>query len=166
MSLIGIAYANSNFMTKCIDRKSVLIVDDDERMLRALDKVLTSEGAAVTCSSRAGSAIGVLAEKKTPVDLVIVDLCMPFMSGLTTVHTIHNNYPNLPIIVLTAFGSPAVRAECLREGAIAFLEKPLDSHALIDAVKGAFDQMGNGTNDNGPMENSAGQFEGNRGKGN
>jgi two-component system, NtrC family, response regulator GlrR len=122
-------------MIKGLNNKSVLVVDDDERMLRAVDKVLTSEGATVTCSSWAGSAIGILREKKMPVDLVIIDLSMPFMSGLTTVHTIHNHHPNLPIVVLTAFGSPEVKAECQREGAAAFLEKPLDSHVLIDAVR-------------------------------
>lgn len=151
----------TNRVTKEINKKSVLIVDDDERMLRALDKVLTREGATVTCSSWAGSAIGVLAEKK-PVDLVIIDLCMPFISGLTTVHAIHSYYPRLPIIVLTAFGSPTVRAECLREGAVAFLEKPLDSHLLIDAIKDVFAQTENRTTDSRRMANGAQQFEGNQ----
>lgn len=154
------------FMAKDFNKKSVLIVDDDERMLRALDKVLTSEGAAVTCSSRAGSAIGALTEEKIPVDLVIIDLSMPSISGLTAMHTIHNYRPRLPIIVLTAFGSPAVRAECLREGAVAFLEKPLDSHVLIDAIKGVLAQAENGTNGNERMAKCAGQFESDQGKGN
>ncbi|MGH7941901.1 MAG: response regulator, partial [Limisphaerales bacterium] len=114
-------------MTAEICKKSVLVVDDDERMLRALDKVLTGEGAAVTCSSRAGGAVELLTEKKARVDLVIIDLSMPSMSGLTAIYAIHSHYPKLPIIVLTAFGSPKVRAECLSQGAVAFLEKPLDS---------------------------------------
>jgi CheY-like chemotaxis protein len=154
----------NNSMTKDISEKSVLVVDDDERMLRALDKVLTSEGAVVTCSNRAGSAIEVLIEGKTPVDLVIVDLSMPFISGLTTVNAIHGHYPKLPIIVLTAFGSPDVRAACLEEGAVVFLEKPLDSHVLIDAIKGVFAQEGNGTNDPGQTEKSSGRIEGDQGK--
>jgi DNA-binding NtrC family response regulator len=125
-------------MTRDIHNKSVLVVDDDERMLRALDKVLTNEGACVTCSSWAGGAIGILTEKKKRVDLVIIDLCMPFISGMTAVHAIHSHYPKLPIIVLTAFGSPHVKAECLRQGAIAFLEKPLASQVLMDAIEGVF----------------------------
>jgi DNA-binding NtrC family response regulator len=124
-------------MTRDIHNKSVLVVDDDERMLRALDKVLSSEGARVTCSSWAGGAIGILTEKKTRVDIIIIDLSMPFISGMTAVYTIHNHYPKLPIVVLTGFGSPTVRAECLREGAVAFLEKPLDASALIGAIRSA-----------------------------
>jgi DNA-binding NtrC family response regulator len=155
---------STNIMTNDIYNKSVLIVDDDERMLRALDRFLTNEGATVRCSSWAGSAIGVLTEKKIPVDLVIVDLHMPFISGLTTVHAIHNYYPNLPIIVLTAYGSPVVKAECLREGAAAFLEKPLDSRALIEAIKGVFDLQVNRTNTVGQMEKHAGEIERDQGK--
>lgn len=124
-------------MTSDIQDMGVLVVDDDERMLRALDKVLTNEGARVTCSSWAGSAIGILTERKTHVDLVIIDLSLPFISGLTAVYAIHSHYPKLPIVVLTAFGSPAVRAECFRQGAVAFLEKPLDTPALVDAIKDA-----------------------------
>ena len=144
-------------MTCDIDKKSVLVVDDDERMLRALDKVLKGEGAAVTCSSWGGSAIEILTEKKPPIDLVIIDLNMPAVSGLTTVNAIHYYYPKLPIIVLTAFGSPEVRAECLREGAVAFLEKPLNSRVLIDAIKNVFDREENGANDNGPTAKGTGE---------
>jgi DNA-binding NtrC family response regulator len=128
---------SNKVMTKDIHNKSVLVVDDDERMLRALDKVLTNEGAKVRCSSWAGGAIDILTEKKAQVDLLIIDLCMPFISGLTAVYAIHNHCPKLPIVVLTAFGSPTVRAECLRHGAVAFLEKPLDSQVLIHAVRDA-----------------------------
>lgn len=124
-------------MTKDIQNKSVLVVDDDERMLRALDKVLTSEGASVLCSSWAGGAIGILTERKQRVDLVIIDLSMPFISGLTAVYAIHSQYPKLPIVVLTAFGSPKVREECLRQGAVAFLEKPLDAPTLVSALRNA-----------------------------
>ena len=124
-------------MTNDIHNKSVLVVDDDERMLRAVDKVLTNEGAHVACSNWAGGAISILNERKVRVDLVIIDLSMPVISGLTAINAIHLHYPKLPIVVLTAFGSPIVRTECLRHGAVAFVEKPLDSQGLIDAVRGA-----------------------------
>lgn len=125
-------------MTKDIYNKSVLVVDDDEAMLRALEKVLTAEGLTVTCSNWAGSAISILTERKTRVDLVIIDLNMPFISGLTAVIVIHDRCPKLPIIVLTAYGGTDVEAECLRQGAIAFLEKPLNAQVLINAVQVAF----------------------------
>lgn len=151
-------------MTRDIHNKSVLVVDDDERMLRALDKVLTNEGASVTCSSWAGGAISILTERKARVDLIIIDLSMPFISGMTAVYTIHNHYPKLPIIVLTAFGSPDVKAECLRQGAVAFLEKPLDSCVLINAIMDVFSSQKPAANGRGPVSHDEGKAESNRGK--
>lgn len=123
---------------KNIRNKSVLIVDDDARMLRALKKVLTNEGAVITCAEWAGDAIDILTERKKRIDLVITDLRMPFVSGMTAVYAIHKVLPELPIIVLTAFGSPDVKAECLRQGATAFLEKPLDTPQLLDVIEEVF----------------------------
>ena len=125
-------------MMKNIRNKSVLIVDDDARMLRALDKVLTSEGAVITCANWVGDAIEILTEQKKQIDLVITDLRMPFVTGITGVFAIHKLLPELPVIVLTAFGSPDVKAECLRQGATAFLEKPLDTPQLLDVIERVF----------------------------
>ena len=132
-------------MMKNIRNKSVLVVDDDARMLRALDKVLTNEGAVVTCMEWAGDAIDILTERRKQIDLVITDLRMPFVSGLTAVYAIHKFLPKLPIIVLTAFGSPDVKAECLRQGAAAFLEKPLDTPQLVEVVEKVFASQTAGT---------------------
>lgn len=125
-------------MKKMLNDKSILIVDDDQRMLRALDKVLTGEGASVTAAQWAGDALDFLTARQTRIDLVITDLRMPFVSGITVVYAIHEIFPALPIIVLTAFGSPDVEAECLRQGAAAFLEKPLNTSELLEVIKRVF----------------------------
>ena len=116
----------------------VLVVDDDPRMLRALEKVLAGEGANVTAAQWAGDALDFLTARRSGVDLVITDLRMPFVSGMTVVYAIHKIFPALPVIVLTAFGSPDVKAECLRQGAAAFLEKPLDTSQLLAAIEDVF----------------------------
>ncbi len=123
---------------KKLEDKSVLIVDDDQRMLRALNKVLAGEGASVTVAQWAGDALDFLTARQSPVDFVITDLRMPFVSGMTVVYAIHKIFPALPIIVLTAFGSPDVKAECLRQGAAAFLEKPLNTSELMAAIEKVF----------------------------
>jgi DNA-binding NtrC family response regulator len=130
---------------KKLNDKSVLIVDDDTRMLRALDKVLTGEGASVTKAQWAGDALDFLTERQTRIDLVITDLRMPLVSGMTVVYAIHKIFPALPIIVLTAFGSPDVKDECLRQGAAAFLEKPLNTAELLEVIEKMFASRPAGT---------------------
>lgn len=123
---------------KKLRNKSILVIDDDAGMLRALDKVLTGEGAAVSCADFAGDAVEILTQRQKKIDLVITDLRMPFVNGLTVVYAIREVFPALPVIVLTAFGSPDVKAECLQQGAAAVLEKPLDTSELLAAIEAAF----------------------------
>ncbi|HUD46990.1 MAG TPA: response regulator [Candidatus Baltobacteraceae bacterium] len=131
-------------MTASLDKKSVLIIDDDTRMLRALNKVLTGEGAVVTSTESACEALKMLSTCQKRVDFVITDLRMPAVTGMTVIYAIHEIFPTLPVIVLTAFGSPAVKAECLSLGAAALLEKPLSTTQLLAAIEGVFESQESG----------------------
>ncbi len=119
--------------------KSILIVDDDAGMLCALDKVLTGAGAVVTCVGCPADAMAILTGRQRSIDLMITDLSMPFDSGtgMTVIRAAHQILPTMPVIVLTAYGSPAVKAECLCQGATLFLEKPLNTPQLLTAIEGA-----------------------------
>lgn len=117
--------------------KSILVVDDDAGMLRALEKVLTSEGAIVTCAAWPGEAVETLSNRQKHVDLVITDLRMPFVTGDILVDAIRRNLPAVPVIVLTAFSNPDVQAKCYKHGAVVVLEKPLDSTQLLAAIETA-----------------------------
>ncbi len=130
---------------KTLHNKLILVIDDDAGMLRALDKVLTGEGAVVTRASWAGDAVEILTAREKDFDLVITDLRMPFVTGLTVVFAVHKIYPGLPVIVLSAFGAPDVKAECFQQGAAAFLEKPLDTQELLAAVEKVFKSNQTGT---------------------
>jgi DNA-binding NtrC family response regulator len=123
---------------KKLAHKSILIIDDDAGMLRALDKVLTGEGASVISAAWAADAIEILTARQEWIDLVITDLRMPLLTGMTVVFAIHEVFPELPVIVLTAFGGPDVKAECLHQGAVAFLEKPLNTAQLLKAIEEVF----------------------------
>jgi len=99
--------------------KSVLIVDDDPGMLRAMTKVLASEGMQVTGVSDPVVVVKTLGDSKKRFDLVITDLRMPMFSGRG--------------VLALASALP----ELLRLGAFAFLEKPIAAAQLIEAVKRA-----------------------------
>ena len=121
-----------------INGTSILIIDDDAAMLRALSKVLSAEGAVVTSSCWAGEAMEHLANKAERFDLIITDLRMPFFGGGTILAAVAAAFPQVPVIVITAFGSTEIQAQCLRGGAAAFLEKPLDTPQLLAAIEGVF----------------------------
>lgn len=122
-------------MNDSLSGKSILVIDDDAALLRAIDKVLSSEGAQAICVQWGGDGAEILSRRDQPVDLVITDLRMPVLNGITVVNAVHRAYPGLPVMVLTAYGSPEVRAVCVEQGAVAFLEKPLDSRQLISTIQ-------------------------------
>ena len=120
---------------RSINGKSVLVVDDDAAMLRALQRVLTGEGASVATACWAGEILERLDENQGRFDLIITDLRMPVLSGESVLRAVKAAMPRVPVIVISAFGSPEKQAECAKHGAAAFLEKPLDAPQLLAAVE-------------------------------
>lgn len=119
--------------------KSVLIVDDDSGMLRAMTKVLANEGMYVTSVSDPTTVVTQLGESGKRFDLVITDLRMPMFSG-RGVLALASGLQDLPVIIITAFGGSEVKAQALQLGAFAFLEKPVAAAELIDVVKRALEE--------------------------
>jgi FixJ family two-component response regulator len=113
----------------------VAVVDDDEPVRRAVVRLLRAAG----FRSR-GFASGqeFLASMLTdPPAFLLVDLQMPGISGLDVQRRLGEAGARLPTIVMTAHDDPNVYLECMREGASAYLRKPLEQQALLDAVAGA-----------------------------
>lgn len=116
--------------------KSVLVVDDDPGMLRAIARVLGRQDMQVTCVTDPVAVVKELANSERRFDLIITDLRMPMFSG-RGVLALAGALPNLPVIIITAFGGPDVEAQAFRCGAFAFLEKPVAADELIEMVKRA-----------------------------
>jgi DNA-binding NtrC family response regulator len=120
-----------------IRNKSILVIDDDIGMLRALSKVLMSEGCIVAGAANPGAAMEYVTNKTLTIDLVITDLRMPVIDGMRVMECIKRRNPHVPVIVITAFGDPSVRERAAELGAAAFLEKPIDTAHLLDAIQKA-----------------------------
>ena len=75
-----------------------------------------------------------LDENQGRFDLIITDLRMPILKGESVLRAVKAALPEVPVIVITAFGSPEKQAECRKDGAAAFLEKPLDTLQLLAAI--------------------------------
>src|SRR5437870_12091743 len=97
--------------------KSVLVVDDDPGMLRAMSKVLAGEGMQVTGVSDPIAAVQKLADSEKRFHVVITDLRMPMFSG-RGVSALASALPELPGSFVTAFGGADVEAQAVRRAAV------------------------------------------------
>ncbi|HVM61107.1 MAG TPA: response regulator [Verrucomicrobiae bacterium] len=120
-----------------IGKKSVLIIDDDVGMLRALNKVLSGEGCLVATAASPVAAVEFLNKGQHYFDLVITDLRMPDIDGTVILRAVKGAYPDVPVILITAFGSPEAKTEAYQQGATAFLEKPVDTEQLLAVIENA-----------------------------
>jgi two-component system alkaline phosphatase synthesis response regulator PhoP len=114
--------------------KRILIVDDDELVLMALDELLTPEGYEVDAVSRGSEALKMLDENSY--DLMVLDLIMPEMDGLELCKKIRarEECRETPIVFLTAKSRDEDRADGLEAGANLFLSKPISPEKLLSIV--------------------------------
>ena len=112
----------------------ILLVDDDAELLKALAKVLEKDGYSVVAMPDANSAVRHVNTTKQRFDLVITDISMPGMSGTSLLTAFKTAFPNVPVIVITAFADWGQYMNALREGAFEYLYKPVEKTELLAAV--------------------------------
>lgn len=118
-----------------MSKPAVLIVDDDEGLLRLLQIRLEGAGFAVRKESSAQGALRALAHAQP--QAVISDLKMDHMDGMGLLAEIESNYPVLPVILLTAHGTIPDAVAATKQGAFAFLTKPINDDELISCLRKA-----------------------------
>jgi signal transduction histidine kinase/CheY-like chemotaxis protein/CHASE3 domain sensor protein len=124
-----------------LEGRRVLIVEDDVRNVFALSSVLEPKGITVIIARNGREALDVLArasqETATRIDLVLMDIMMPEMDGLTAMREIRKRgeWKNLPIIALTAKAMADDHDKSLAAGANDYIAKPLDVEKLLSLVR-------------------------------
>jgi len=113
-------------------RGRVLVVEDEAYVRDSLGAVLAAKGYDVSLAASAAAALETL--ERTTVDVVVTDLKMPGITGANLIVRIAKLIPELPIIVLTGFGTIASAVECVRAGASDYILKPADPEALDVAI--------------------------------
>jgi DNA-binding NtrC family response regulator len=116
----------------------ILIADDDEVSCQLFAEALEAEGFRVDQATSGGQALESLRGQAH--DLLVIDVRMPGMSGLDVTRAAHEEYPALPIIVMTAFGSIETAVEAIRDGAFDFISKPMNLAELKKIVSRALAQ--------------------------
>jgi FixJ family two-component response regulator len=107
------------------------IVDDDEAVRTALSSLIRSTGydAALFASAEAF----LRSENRDQVDCLIIDICMPGLSGLELQRALLEENPGVPVIILSVYANE-LRARALHQHAVAALQKPLSDDALLGAI--------------------------------
>jgi len=118
-----------------VNQGIVLIVDDKENIREVLSAILGDEGYKVLTAGNAGEALEILASASP--DAVISDIKMPGTSGLQLQESIRRMDPELPVVLITAFGSIDSAVEAIKRGAYDYLTKPIDHERLKMVLKRA-----------------------------
>ena len=112
----------------------VVVVDDDESVRESLEGLLRSVGFAVRTFPSAEACLNWEGLRDT--DCLILDVRMPGMDGMELHRRLIEDRCEIPVIFITAHGSATeMRAQALRNGAVAFLDKPLSEEALLTAIR-------------------------------
>lgn len=115
--------------------KEVLIVDDEEPFLLSISDGLSIYRDHFNLLTATNGAEAVKILKSTPIiDLVVTDLSMPKMDGFELLAYMNRNFPKIPVILMTAFGTPKIEEIVRNMGVYRYLEKPLDINILADNI--------------------------------
>lgn len=115
--------------------RTVLVVDDKEMMRDSIGSTLTRAGFTVRTASDARSALSEITSRRP--DCVVTDHNMPVMTGVELTAKIHEHDDELPVILMTAYGSIEIAVQAMKNGAYDFITKPFEGDELIIAVKRA-----------------------------
>jgi FixJ family two-component response regulator len=115
--------------------RTIVIIDDDESVRKALRRLVRSAGWRVVTFATAEEFLAA-PEQPAPAGLIL-DVHLPGLSGLELQQRLTAAGRSIPIVFITAYADEPTRAEALRGGAVAFLAKPFEDQALLDAIKQA-----------------------------
>jgi DNA-binding NtrC family response regulator len=117
--------------------RKILIVDDEVNLLKTLGLILSKAGYDVIRAKDATTANRIL--QTTACSLVFLDLRLPDADGLDLLASIHCQYPDTSVIILTGYPTLETEATAREKGARAYLKKPIDPTQIIHCVQEIFE---------------------------
>ncbi len=121
--------------------KKVLAIDDEAIVLESIRKVLTAEGfdVATTLSAREGIHMAA----REPYHIVLSDIRMPDVDGLTVLRDIKRVKPTMPILIITGYATVSSAVQAMKLGAVNYIEKPFTPEELVRTVTAAIEAASN-----------------------
>ena len=121
-----------NYKTK------ILVVDDEQVVREGCSRVLTGKGYEVLTAENGQKAVDLLIEEI--VDIILLDLKMPVMSGEEVLEKTSVQYPDIPVIIITGHGTVDTAVDCMKQGAYDFITKPAKFEELDIVVDRALEK--------------------------
>ena len=117
------------------EKKHIVVVEDEEHLAVGIKYNLTAEGYRVTAMSDGASALEFVAKNSEEIDLIILDLMLPGMSGYAVCETLRESGHGMPVLILSARTLPEDRTRGFDVGADQYLSKPFELDELISRTK-------------------------------
>ena len=117
------------------EKAHILVIDDEKNYLLVLQTLLEDEGYTVTAISDPETALAFLEESE--VDAVVTDMKMPRVSGRQVLERVKKNWPYIPVLIMTAFGSIESAVEVMKYGAFDYITKPFSNDELLLSIHNA-----------------------------
>ncbi|HET6337046.1 MAG TPA: sigma-54 dependent transcriptional regulator [Polyangiales bacterium] len=117
----------------------LLLIDDDVAICDAMSATLQTRGYDVTCLSSGTEAL--IALERDEFQAVVTDINMPGMTGLEFCRRAHTEWPDLPVVLVTAFGNMETAVSAIRAGAYDFISKPIRTQELLVTLARALEHQ-------------------------
>jgi two-component system, OmpR family, phosphate regulon sensor histidine kinase PhoR len=117
------------------DLMRVLVVDDERPIREGCHRVLTAKNYDVTTAENGHAALEIL--EREAVDLILLDLKMPVLSGEEVLQAVQEHYSDIPVIIITGHGTVDTAVECMKNGAYDFITKPFQIDQFLATVNRA-----------------------------
>jgi DNA-binding NtrC family response regulator len=118
-----------------MEKKGVLVIDDEQIVLDSVDQILTDEGYEVDVSLSGREGLDWAIQKDY--DIVLTDILMPDIGGMRVLRDIKRAKPSLPVIIITGYATTKSAVQAMKLGAANYIEKPFEPEELLNAVSSA-----------------------------
>jgi two-component system NtrC family sensor kinase len=128
-----------NFRVGLMENIRLLLVDDEEEFRRTITKRLKRRGLVPEQAGSGEECLSIL--EKRPMDVVVLDVKMPGMNGIETLHHIKEKYPKIEVIMLTGHATTQDGVDGIKTGAFDYLTKPIELEHLLGKIKQAHEKI-------------------------
>ena len=138
-------------------KSRILVIDDEAAIRDSLKMTLEYEGYEFLSAATGQEGLALI-ERESP-DLVLLDVKMPGMDGLDVLGRLHTMSETLPVVMISAHGTPSTAVDAIRRGALDFLEKPFEDDRLIGMIDVALKQAESGARSEAAVLDIAARIE-------